>query len=461
MVGVESFIKSPASYRVLVVGSGKSGFAALRFVHGLGCTVALSEKAAEAALDKKLLKWLRDRDIAYETGGHQRNTFLDTDLIVVSPGVPLEMEELAAARAAGIEIIGELGLGAAYLQIPIVAVTGTNGKTTVTKLIGELLQAAGRKVFVGGNIGTPLLDYLLGDQDAEIAVLEVSSYQLDTAGNFRPDVALLLNISPDHLDRYPDYDDYAAAKMKIFAAQQPDDLAILNADDQDIARRLEKDPVQARTVWFGGELQDRPGAVARDGEIVLQGMFAAEEKYQLPPGLRKSPNRENAMAAVLAARIMACPLEAINRGLAEFKRPPHRLFKVSEIKGVSYFDDSKATNVGAVRSALEGMTQPVILIAGGRDKGGDYLYLADMVRTKVKKMILIGEAREKIAAALGDLTSCEMADSMEEAVIKAARYAITGDAVLLSPACASFDMFQSYADRGEKFQNLVRNLGTK
>jgi UDP-N-acetylmuramoylalanine--D-glutamate ligase len=461
MVGLTAFINSPASYRALVIGSGKSGFAAARFLHGLGCAVALSDKAPEAALDKKMVKWLRDRGIFCETGGHQISTFLDTDLIVVSPGVPLDMPELAAARAAGIEIVGELGLGAAYLRIPIVAVTGTNGKTTVTKLIGELLQAAGRKVFVGGNIGTPLVDYLLGDQGAEIAVLEVSSYQLDTAGKFRPDVALLLNISPDHLDRYPTYDDYAASKMKIFANQQADDLAVLNADDEDIARRLQTDPVPARTVWFGRELHGRPGAVARDGEIVLQDMFAGEERFPLPPSLNKAPNRENAMAAVLAARIMACSQEAINRGLAEFKRPPHRLFKVSEINGVSYFDDSKATNVGAVRTALEGMSQPVILIAGGRDKGGDYQYLAESVRSKVKKLILIGEAREKMAAALGELTSCEMADSLEEAVLKAARSAVKGDAVLLSPACASFDMFQSYADRGEKFQNLVRNLGTK
>ena len=461
MAGLKEFIASPVSYKTLVVGSGKSGFAALKFLHKLGCRVALSEKAEESALDGRLLDWLKERDVYYETGGHRRETFLDADLIVVSPGVPLAMEELAAARQAGIEIVGELGLGAAYLQIPIVAVTGTNGKTTVTKLIGELLQAAGRKVFVGGNIGTPLSDYLLGEQDAEIAVLEVSSYQLDTAGEFRPDVAVLLNISPDHLDRYASYDDYAAAKMKIFACQQPEDLAIVNADDQEIMRRFEVNPLAAKTLWFGRELAGKPGAVVEEGEIVLQGMFSHEGKYGLPEELRKSPNRENAMAATLAARVMACPDEAINKGLAEFHRPPHRLLRVTDINGVSYFDDSKATNVGAVQSALEGMTQPVILIAGGRDKGGDYLYLKESVRAKVKKMVLIGEAREKMAKAFEGITSIEMADSLEQAVFKAARCAEQGDAVLLSPACASFDMFQSYADRGERFQKAVLSLTNK
>jgi len=461
MVGLKEFIASPTSRKVLVVGAGKSGFAALRFLDRLGCRVGLSEKAKESALDGNLLEWLKERDVYFETGGHRRETFLDADLIVVSPGVPLEIEELAAARQAGIEIVGELGLGAAYLQIPIVAVTGTNGKTTVTKLIGELLQGAGRKVFVGGNIGTPLMDYLLGEQDAEIAVLEVSSYQLDTAGQFRPDVAVLLNISPDHLDRYASYDDYAAAKMKIFACQQPEDLAVVNADDQEITDRLAAKPIAAKTLWFGGEHAGRPGTVIIEEKIVLQGMFSHEEKYDLPEELLKSPNRENAMAAILAARVMACPDEVINRVLGRFQRPPHRLFRVTEINGVSYYDDSKATNVGAVQSALAGMTQPVILIAGGRDKGGDYLYMAESVRARVKKMVLIGEAREKMARAFEGMTSIEMADSLDEAVVKAARCAEEGDAVLLSPACASFDMFKSYADRGERFQQAVRNLTNK
>lgn len=461
MTGLKDFIASPVSRRVVVVGSGKSGFAAMKFLRKLGCRVALSEKAAEESLDPRLLGWLRERNIYYETGGHRLETFLDADLIVISPGVPLEMAELVAAREKGIEIVGELGLGAAYLQIPIVAVTGTNGKTTVTKLIGELLEGAGRKVFVGGNIGTPLIDYLLGEQDAEIAVLEVSSYQLDTVLRFRPDVAVLLNISPDHLDRYASYDDYAAAKMKIFASQQSEDIAIVNADDQEIASRLEASPLAAHTLWFGQELAGRPGAVARGEEIVLQGMFSHEEKFSLPPELVKSPNRENALAATLAARVLACPDEVINRVLKEFRRPAHRLALVTEINGVAYYDDSKATNVGAVRSALEGMTRPVILIAGGRDKGGDYLYLEESVRAKVKKMILIGEAKDKMAAAFAGMTAIELADNLEEAVVKAADSALSGDAVLLSPACASFDMFKSYAERGEKFQRAVWMLSSR
>ncbi|MFH1215798.1 MAG: UDP-N-acetylmuramoyl-L-alanine--D-glutamate ligase [Pseudomonadota bacterium] len=456
---VRKLKKNPAECRVLVVGSAKSGFAALKLLRGMGAQVMLSEKSAESRLDPELRGWLQENRVTYETGGHSLKLFLEADFIVVSPGVPLDMDELCAARAAGKEIIGELGLGAAFLDIPVIAVTGTNGKTTVTQLINDLLVFAGRKVFLGGNIGTPLTEYLLGEQDAEVAVLEVSSYQLDTAGNFRPSVALLLNISPDHLDRYASYAEYAASKMKIFFNQKPADAAILNVDDEETLRNLQNFRVESEKFWFGHKLDGRKGAMEgeREDEIVLCGAMEGE-KYRLPESLVKSPNRENAMAAVLAARIMGCSPESIQEGLLGFERPAHRLYRVAEINGVTFIDDSKATNVGAVKSALDGMTKPVILIAGGRDKGGDYRYLADSIRARVKKMVLIGEAGGKIAESLGGLTLIEMAENLRDAVERAVRAAEPGDAVLLSPACASFDMFKSYADRGEKFQLEVKRL---
>ncbi|MFZ5760283.1 MAG: UDP-N-acetylmuramoyl-L-alanine--D-glutamate ligase [Thermodesulfobacteriota bacterium] len=459
MALIETLKNNPAGCTLLVVGAAKSGFATLRLLHRMGVRVILSERGPESSLDPVLLDWLRTNGVRFETGGHSRELFQAADGIVVSPGVPLDMPELVAARAAGCEIIGELGLGVAFLAIPVVAITGTNGKTTVTQLIHDLLVFAGRKVFLGGNIGTPLTEYLQGEQDAEVAVLEVSSFQLDTAGDFRPAVAVLLNISPDHLDRYPSYEEYAASKMSIFRNQQATDAAVLNSDDEETLRNLRTFPVLARQFWFSGTTEPVNGAGpgGQDDEITLTGDFAGES-YRLPESLAKSPNRENAMAAVLATRLLKCPPEAVQDGLLRFQRAPHRLTAVAEIDGVVYIDDSKATNIGAVKSALDGMNRPVILIAGGRDKGGDYRYLADAIRARVKAMVLIGEAREKMAHSLAGLAPITMAENLAEAVATAARSASPGDVVLLSPACASFDMFRSYADRGEKFQQEVRRL---
>lgn len=458
MTGLKKVIRHPASCNVLVAGSGKSGFAALKFLHRLGCRVALSDKAQKSQLDGELLQWLADNDIFYETGGHSFELFTGSDLIIVSPGIPLDIPELSGARKAGVEIIGELGLASAFMDIPMIAVTGTNGKTTVTKLIGELLQSGGKKVFVGGNIGTPLADYLLSGQKADVAVVEVSSFQLDTAGDFRPNVALLLNISPDHLDRYASFADYAASKMSIFQNQQMEDAAIINGDDREIMARLSKTSMSAGRFVFGRDMGKSSGAAVAGKSKVNVCVGTDLEEYVLPEPLQESPNRENAMAAIIAARLMDVPRKAIDHGLAAFQRPSHRMEMVGEKNGVIYLDDSKATNIGAVQAALDGMNQPVILIAGGRGKGGDYRLLSPSIRRTVKKMLLIGEAREAMAQALGGDTQIEMAQSLENAVRKAAQWAQSGDAVLLSPACASFDMFQSYAQRGEVFKRAVQRI---
>lgn len=462
MADLTALKRDPSSCRVLVVGSGKSGFAALRFLHGLGAGVSLSDAAPPSALGPELLDWLAEKGVNYETGGHSAKMFAGADLIVVSPGVPLEIEALAKARRAGIGIIGEMGLAAAFLDRPMVAVSGTNGKSTVTELIGHLLRAADREVFVGGNLGTPLCEYLLGGQREEMVVVEVSSFQLDSVGRFRPSVAVLLNISPDHLDRYASFAAYGDAKMVLFADQEAGDVAIVNGDDPEILGRLATMGGRGRRYLFSREKDVRPGAGCRDGEIVVDlGQGGKEEIYRLPDTLAASPNRENAMAAILAARLAGCPSGRVQEGLAGFTTLPHRLTLVAEIGGVAYYDDSKATNIGAVRSALAGMTRPVILIAGGRDKGGDYRLLTDMVRARVKHLLVIGEAKEKIGSSLADEVKIEMPAGLEEAVRRAAELAEPGDAVLLSPACASFDMFQSYGHRGEVFAREVRRLAGK
>ncbi len=448
---------------ILVVGLGISGIAAVKFFKSRGARVSVSDVAPAAGVNREVLQWLKQNDVFVETGGHSVRLFTAVDLIFTSPGVPLDTAVLNAARAKAIPVLGELAFAAPYLQTPVVAITGTNGKTTVTTLMGDILRAAGKKVFVGGNIGTPLFGYLT-KQEADVVVLEVSSFQLDTAGDFRPHVALLLNISPDHLDRYRSFAAYAAAKFKIFSAQQPEDLAIMNVDDPEIINRRAQWP-QSRRYFFGSRLTEGPGAVIRNKTIILSGYATTDddgkppETYDLTDGMLSTPpNLQNAAAAVLAARLMGCPAADIKKGLKHFTPLPHRLTPVAEIDGVKYYDDSKATNIGAVQAALAAMPHPVILIAGGRDKGGDYGILKESIRQKVKCLLLIGEAQDKMAGAFAGLTQIKKAHDLEEAVRLAQATTTPGDIVILSPACASFDMFGSFVQRGEVFKHAVTAL---
>ena len=449
---------------VVVVGLGKSGVSAVRFLLELQVRISVSEGGRRENLEGDLVRWLKEKGVFVEIGGHTSELFTSADCVLVSPGVPLDLPAIAAARQKGIPVIGELALAPEFLQTPVVAVTGTNGKSTVTTLIGELLAAGGMKVFVGGNIGVPLTDYLAGPQECEATVLEVSSFQLDSAGEFRPKVGVLLNITPDHLDRYPSAGAYAASKLSLFAHQQAGDVAVVNGDDPEIA------------AWLGqgaragaGEVQvyaARPGQGVRahlEGSTVVLRQGAGErEIYELGgTALQDAPNSENAMAAILAARAMGCPVEAITIGLARFSPLAHRLALVKEINNIAYYDDSKATNVGAVCSALAGMRRPVVLIAGGRGKGGGYEALLPLLREKVRALVLIGEASNEIAAACSGATRIERAKDMDDAVQRATEAAQPGDAVLLSPACASFDMFRSYSHRGEVFQQAVSRLAAQ
>ena len=454
---------------ILVVGLGKTGQAAVSFFLQHGARVSVSESSPRSSILSEVLSWLEDNNIIFETDGHSTSLFTSADLIFVSPGIPLTITALTEARHRNIPITGELAVAAQFIQTPVIAVTGTNGKTTVTTLLGDMFQAASKKVFVGGNIGTPLFVYLSGPQDAEIVVAEISSFQLDTGGdkNGLPfKTAILLNITPDHLERYTSFAAYAESKFSIFAAQGPDDYAILNADDAEIMNRREFWPA-SKKFFFGERLADFAGASINGNSIILKNSSSITlpnnmhgEVYELnSSNFKTPPNIQNGATAILGARLMGCQLQDILKGLASFQPLEHRLTLVREVDGVSYIDDSKATNVGAVYSALDALQQPVILIAGGRDKGGDYSVLTEPVREKVKHMLLIGEAKDTMARAFLAFTNIEMLDTLQEAVIRAASIAVPGDAVLLSPACASFDMFASYAERGEVFKKSVLALG--
>lgn len=456
---------------ILVVGLGKTGRAAVKFFLQHGARVSASESSPKNTLKPEVVSMLEENKIAYETGGHSAAYFTAADLIFVSPGIPLSIEPLVVARNNNIPVIGELAIASQFLKTPVVAVTGTNGKTTVTTLLANIFQAGTGKIFVGGNIGTPLFEYLCGPQDADIVVAELSSFQLDTGGGskglpFR--VAVLLNISPDHMERYSSFAAYAESKFSIFAAQNPDDYAVLNGDDAEIMNRRNLWPA-CRKFFFGEKLGDIAGASIQGERVYLKNSSEATlpdnmhgEVFDLSAtSLRNQPNLQNAAAAILTARLMGIQQREIEKGLASFVPLEHRMTLVAEVGGVSYINDSKATNVGAVYSALEAMHQPVILIAGGRDKGGDYSILSEPVRRKVKHLLLIGEARDTMTRAFKAFTEVETCETLQEAVLRGASLAMPGDVVLLSPACASFDMFSSYTERGDVFTKSVLKLRDK
>jgi len=457
--------KIPPGSRILVVGLGKTGKAATRFLVGKGFEVKVSEGGRAEGVDKEFRRWLAEKGVQHEFGGHSSAFFRQADIILVSPGVPLDLPLLKEAEARGAVIIGELALSRGYLAPPVIAVTGTNGKSTVTTLIGELLKRAGFRVFVGGNLGTPLAEYLEGPQDADWVVLEVSSFQLDSCGGFAPRIGVLLNITPDHLDRYPGFAAYAASKWRLFANQGTDDFAIVDGDDQVINELAAQQPPAGHLLFFGtapGKKRSFAAWQAREERIAVTLPGENLEHYDLGGSVfAKEPNRRNAMAAVLAARLAGAAPEAVKEGLKRFAPLAHRCELVGEVNGVRFIDDSKATNIGAVKAALSGMEQEVVLIAGGLDKGGDYALMRPEVADRVKAMVLIGSAKEKMAEAFSDLTEVVLARDMAEAVRTAYAKANPNDVVLLAPACASFDMFESYAHRGRVFRREVGKLAAR
>jgi UDP-N-acetylmuramoylalanine--D-glutamate ligase len=404
-----------------------------------------------------LLASLRDLSVEWELGRHTDSFFTGADLIVISPGVPMNIPALEKARAAEIPVLSEVELAYRFLRRPLIAITGTNGKTTTTTLIGEMLRAGGRKAFVGGNIGNPLIAYIEGPQDDDWVVAEISSFQLEGIAEFRPKVSVLLNITEDHLDRYDSFKDYIAAKARIFANQKREDYVVLNADDPltvSFARGMAPQVILFSAlgpVSFGSFL-------TREG-IFFREMNGTKEKYELGHlKIRGAHNLENLMAAIAVGKLCGCPQEALQKVLNEFPGIEHRLEWVVRLDGVNYFNDSKGTNVGSVVKSLQSFEEPVILIAGGKDKGGDYGPLKELIARRVKGMALIGEAKERMAAALGGLTETAKLGTLEEAVTWAKTRACPGDVVLLSPACSSYDMFNNYQERGKQFKEIVHHL---
>jgi len=441
--------------KVLVVGLARTGIATAKFLKAKGSLVTATEVMPKEEM-KEAVEELKGMDIATEWGGHRKETFLKQEMIVVSPGVDLNIEPIQKAIQQGVQVISEIELAYHFIHVPIIAVTGTNGKTTTTLLIGEMLKEDGRRVGVGGNVGEPLILFADGEGRWEVLVVEISSFQLEAIEDFRPQISVLLNITEDHLDRYRSYDDYIGAKMRIFANQNSGDLAVLNSDDPIVMRFGER--IKARKVLFSlkGKLDE--GAFSNGRTISLR-RAGNEEKYSLAKTpLKGVHNVENMMAALTAARIFGCSKKAIQGALNRFKGLEHRLEFVREMGGVRFYNDSKGTNVGSVVKSLQSFSEPVILIAGGKDKNGDLGPLEGLIRKRVKHLILIGEAKERMNRELGGLTDTVIVKTMEEAVLIAHRKAKAGEVVLLSPACSSFDMFKDYKERGKIFKEAVKRL---
>src|SRR5438552_13674708 len=442
--------------RVLVGGLGKSGVASSLFLKLRGARVTVSDTKTEDELRAEI-PVLLDHGITVETGEHGERTFHGQDLIVVSPGVSVDALPIVQARTSGEPIIGEIELAAQFLPGRIVAITGSNGKTTTTTLTGEILTAGGLPTLVGGNIGTPAISLVERAKPDHIIVLEVSSFQLETIQTFRPKMAVILNITPDHLDRHRTFAAYAGAKARIFENQQADDFAVLNADDPNCVALAEG--IRAHICWISRKKEVQQGASVQDGRIGFRDAGGKREIMlvsEIP--LKGAHNLENVLAAICAGAPMGVKPEHIRRAVQQFKAVEHRLEYVATIRGVDYYNDSKATNVDATIKALESFPANIHLILGGKDKGSDYTVLNDLLRERVKRVYTIGAAAEKIESHIKGAAEIVPAETLDDAVRRAAAVAQAGDVVLLAPACASFDQFDNYEHRGRVFKEVVHTL---
>ena len=441
--------------KVLVVGLGKSGLAAALFLRHQGAQVTVSDVRSADALAKDIPALLEE-GIMVEAGGHGLLTFRRQDLIVVSPGVPLDTPELVQARNFGRPVIGELELAARVLKGKTLAITGSNGKTTTTSLVGDILEEAGFNTLVGGNIGVPVVALINESTDNTWSVLEVSSFQLESTEQFHPQIAVILNITPDHLDRHGTFENYARAKERIFAAQTADDFVVLNADNTRAAAAASR--AHAPVYWFSLDRSVPQGAWVEAGQVVFRANKDAHPEPILPLHsipLKGEHNVENVLAAVCATRLAGAPPAAIRRAIEKFKAVEHRLEYVATLNGVEYFNDSKATNVDATAKAIAAFSAGIHLILGGKDKNSDYAQLSPLLRERVRAIYTIGSAAAKIESQLRGVVSLHSCETLEKAVTAAASAAHPGEVVLLAPACSSFDQFESYEHRGRVFKELV------
>ena len=441
--------------KIAVIGMGKTGLSTVRFLGTQGARViATDEKPRE--------KWgTAFEQIAGEnwltTGDYNAGILDGVSMVVPSPGVPPVSEILQAAIRNEISVISEIELASRFIKVPILAVTGTNGKTTTTTLLGEILTRAGKKVFVGGNIGNPLIEFAGNNQDADFIVAEISSFQLQWIEKFRPFVAVLLNITCDHVNYHGSFAEYRRIKARVFENQSARDFAIINAEDPE--QKIIATSLCAQAAAFSSKNELSAGIFIKGSNIVLRNPDFGEEQYPLSmikiPGLH---NVENVMAAVMTARFCGCSRESIMETISGFSGLPHRIEFAGEKQSIRYYDDSKGTNVGSVIRALDTFSSPVILLLGGRDKDGDFQNLKPLLATKAKQVILFGEARDRIELLIGQSVPTVKEPTLLAAIETAHKNASAGDVVLLSPGCASFDEFNNYKERGNFFKQVVRNL---
>jgi UDP-N-acetylmuramoylalanine--D-glutamate ligase len=444
--------------RVLVVGLGKSGVASALFLEKRGARVTVSDAKSPDQLRHEI-PLLLDHGITVETGQHGERTFRDQDLIVISPGVPFDVPQLVQARVLGIPVIGEVELAARFLKGKIVAITGSNGKTTTTTLAGEIIAASGGNVLVGGNIGTPAITFVETSTDDTWVVLEISSFQLETVESFHPRIAVVLNVTPDHLDRHHSFEKYASAKSRIFENQNASDFAVLNADNPPCVAMASA--TKAAVHWFSRVREVERGTFVRGERIVWRDISGDREIMPSKDiSLKGAHNLENVLAAVCVGMLAGIEPAQIRRAVSEFKAVEHRLEYVATVRGVEYYNDSKATNVDATIKALESFPGRIHLILGGKDKGSDYSVLNALLKERVKRVYTIGAAAAKIESQVRG-TEIASIGTLEAAIKRASESASAGDVVLLAPACASFDQFDSYEHRGRTFKELVGQLAAR
>ncbi len=446
--------------KILIVGLGKTGISLSSFCKKRGADITITD------INKNALAKISEQEslffgIKKEIGYHNIETFQNSDLIIISPGIPHNIKPITAAAVKRVKIIGEIEFASRFIKTPIIAVTGTNGKTTVTTLIGEMLKNCGKKVFIGGNIGKPLIDYADDNNKADIIAAEISSFQLDTISAFKPNIAACLNVSEDHLERYKNYSEYAASKVKIFKNQGEKDTAVINGEDM-LIRTLTQN-IKSKKLFFYPQKKEAGSIINFTDKKLIFNFINKSEKDKKFINLNNikligAHNIENIAAASLCALAAGADINKIQKTVSEFKGIKHRIEYVDTIKNVAYYNDSKATNTDAVLRALQHFNIPLILIMGGIDKGGNFEKLKPLIKQKVKKLIAIGEAKQKIINAFADITDIIDANSLEEAVSFAHKNAARKDGVLLSPGCASFDMFCNYADRGKTFCKAVKEL---
>lgn len=445
-----------AGKHIVVIGAGCTGLGLAGFLLDQGAVVTLSDRRRREELAG--VEELAGRGLRFDCGGHDAALLAGADLIVISPGVPLTVPALADASRAGVPVLGEIEIACRELSAPLIAITGTNGKSTTTCLIGEMLQRWGRHAFVGGNLGTPLIE-AVRRTDWDWIVAEISSFQLEAVERFRPRYGMLLNLSEDHLDRYPDMAAYVAAKMRLFENMADGDVAVVNGDDR-LALQVTEALACRRILFSSSRVLDE--GMGFDGEQIVWRHVGIERRFPVAElRLKGLHNVENVMAAMIPPLLEGCPPETAWQAVRDFGGLEHRMVPVRQLDGVTWYDDSKGTNVGSVVKSLAGLPAPVTLIAGGKDKGGDYAPLAEAVRDKVAHLILIGQAAERMQQAFAGLTDIRRADSLEQAVQMARGVTVPGGAVLLSPGCSSFDMFRSYAERGEVYSRAVQALPEK